>query len=61
MKMTKKEENELDELTYKRERKEKADAAKRAIYEVLPYLEEFSVWELCHKSARALSKIASEN
>lgn len=58
--MTKKEERELDELTYEREKMDKAVAAKRAIYEALPYIGDYSVWELCNKAAVALGKFSSE-
>lgn len=58
--MTKKEERELDELTYEREKMDKAVAAKRAIYEALPYISDFTVWELCNKAAAALMKFTSK-
>ena len=58
--MAKKEEIELDEPTYEQEKIDKADAAKRAIYEVLPYIGDYTVWELCYNAAVALGKFSSE-
>jgi hypothetical protein len=51
-------EKELDRLTYEREQRDKAKAAMHSLHEAMPYIVDFTTWELCQKVTIALRKIA---